>query len=123
MRSRVEGADSDFNSVEVNLGSNAEASSSTWSGAANEAIKRPKVTSVEKESRRGHGRPRCENLALPVAIGREPGADGLSQFIAKKSVKNDGTWRIEPDDNIGTNMVVTALQTDADLNSSELTQG
>jgi parallel beta-helix repeat protein len=129
---RIEGAGSDFNRVEVNLGKDAgglfldlEPQDGPGNDPAgpNEGIQKPKVKSVEKEKVKGEGEPGGKVWLFLSRSAKGDVPTGLKSFIAKKGVKNDGTWKIKPDHNLGKNDVVTALQTDSALNSSELTKG
>ncbi len=131
---RMEGVNSAFNTVEVNLGDApsglfldlepADGPGNDESTGPNEGIQKPKIKSVEKDRVEGKKADPDAKVWLFLSAsvaGVEP--VGVTEFLGKKGVKDDGKWKFKPDENIGKHDVVTALQTDSTGNSSELAKG
>ncbi|MEA2526471.1 MAG: hypothetical protein QOF73_3698 [Thermomicrobiales bacterium] len=92
-------------------------------GGPNAEIESPKVKKVKKDEVSGEGAPGGEIWVYRTKSDAGDFPFDLKKLVGTKNVKNDGTWKLKPDNKIKGKHVITALQIDELGNSSELSKG
>ena len=90
---------------------------------ADYGIEAPKLKKAEREKLKGKGVPKARIAIYKTKSPKGEVPTGLKKFLGTAKVKGDGKWEFEPQKKLDKGQIVTALQTDKDGNSSELTEG
>ncbi|HYH61266.1 MAG TPA: NosD domain-containing protein [Solirubrobacterales bacterium] len=90
---------------------------------ANSGIEAPKLKKAERKQLKGKGVPKARIAIYKTKSPKGEVPTGLKKFLGTAKVKGDGKWEFEPQKKLNKGQIVTALQTDKEGNSSELTEG